>query len=1229
MKLNFKLNAISSGLIAALIGLPAISAEQAENNNNEKDTETTEVIEITGFRGSLIKSINTKRNSAGVVDSIHAEDVGKSTDQNIADALSRITGVTVQEEDGEGTRIGIRGTNANLNQISLNGVALTSGGSGDVGGASSEQSVDLSTFSSDILSSIEVQKTAAADQDEGSLGANVVLRTVRPLSLGRDRRALSVEGRYNEYNDELDERVSLSLSDKFLDETFGVIFTATSDTRSTRQDEYDVNWSTRQLGDRGVTVKADAVTDAATGLIYSDISDSDDITADTDLRPLTHNFGYYRLNMNTRERKTATLGLQFLPTEDTEVMLDLNYSNQVVHIDNNNLQVQQRANDNNNNDDDPQAQWHTIDGNILTKNLERHGRSKITRQVGGRETENKVASLNITHYITDNLKAEAMFGYSNTDSFTLPTAFVLLDTRAGTYEDTPLPDELAENVPDNTVALQPTGFDCTQGPVCNFVMSDGYFDHFITSERDIRGSSNGHGNIRDPELFNLATTRLMSDDSTDTNKSVFLDFEWTLDTDYIRSVEFGGKWAEREKFLTSESKIISLGSGLNEEFDEELEIDAEFDINYEDLLTNKSFPVDNFMEGIITDPATYNNFKNGWGVVDPMLVFELMQSGEVVPLSELRFRRNPGASRDITQTNTAFYTKLNFELEEGRLTGNIGLRYVNTKDTSRAFQSINFNAGTNAIDLHQIVGEQKLADSTLPICGYLYNENLHADAVSPDGIEQYGSLPPAGSCSDPYLFYEMDNGLDENGEEIPDLTIQDITIVQNGERFVDPALLAADNERYKLQVMYGNDGYNILRNEPITSRAVGNGVNFRIWSDRSTNPDTLQPGGFVDRQASSRFFRASAQNESHVLLPSLTLNYAISRDLIGRLGLSKTMARPRFDDMRPSGTIREDIFSSVSTGDVFNPYLKPLESRNLDLSLEWYFNDTGILSGALFYKNMTGFVQNIREDFYIKDIRNERLEYETDDNGEIILTSANIPGVNSIESILIDTDTGAVPGDEFNCMPVRNPVNNMDSNPVDVNCATYNIGRVVNGNGSVTKGLEFSYSQNYDFLPGLLSGLGLNLNYTYAHSENDPIVDASDGQVFAAYPQPFTPKHSANMTVFWEKDGLMLRLANRYNSEQLVEEAAFNGFGATWLDTTNRLDFSSSYRINRHVTLTFQATNLTDDDRTVFMTSRRYNDINGNLWDEGNFLETPVAKNKIVSVSKSGRTFRFGVRASF
>ena len=74
-----------------------------------------------------------------------------------------------EEEAGEGTRISVRGAGPSLNQVSINGVALTGGLSGGGGNGVNNNSVDLSSFSADILSSIDVVKTAAADQDEGRL----------------------------------------------------------------------------------------------------------------------------------------------------------------------------------------------------------------------------------------------------------------------------------------------------------------------------------------------------------------------------------------------------------------------------------------------------------------------------------------------------------------------------------------------------------------------------------------------------------------------------------------------------------------------------------------------------------------------------------------------------------------------------------------------------------------------------------------------------------------------------------------------------------------------------------------------------------------------------------------------------------------------------------------------------------------------------------------------------
>ena len=203
-----------------------ISAQEVSENSVEvtdkKAEEQIEVIEVTGLRGSLKKSINDKRFATNVVDTINAEDVGKSTDQNVADALGRVTGVTVVSQDGEGSQITVRGASSNQNRITINGQQMTS--------TDFSQAVDLSSFSADILSKLEVVKTPSANHDEGSLGASVNLTTVRPLYQDKDVRTATFQGRYNDFSEEGDYKISAAVSEKFLDETFGVALSLYNET---------------------------------------------------------------------------------------------------------------------------------------------------------------------------------------------------------------------------------------------------------------------------------------------------------------------------------------------------------------------------------------------------------------------------------------------------------------------------------------------------------------------------------------------------------------------------------------------------------------------------------------------------------------------------------------------------------------------------------------------------------------------------------------------------------------------------------------------------------------------------------------------------------------------------------------------------------------------------------------------------------------------------------------
>ena len=99
----------------------AFAVENEQTTNQAIEKQKIEVIEVSAYRGSLKKSLNTKRFSDAIVDAISAEDVGKFPDQTVADSLQRIPGVSIEKDSGEGNKVSIRGTSPHLNLTLING----------------------------------------------------------------------------------------------------------------------------------------------------------------------------------------------------------------------------------------------------------------------------------------------------------------------------------------------------------------------------------------------------------------------------------------------------------------------------------------------------------------------------------------------------------------------------------------------------------------------------------------------------------------------------------------------------------------------------------------------------------------------------------------------------------------------------------------------------------------------------------------------------------------------------------------------------------------------------------------------------------------------------------------------------------------------------------------------------------------------------------------------------
>ncbi len=163
---------LSTGLLTMSSQSFAAEAEVKEENKEQE----IEVIQVTGLRGSLIKSINTKRFSSEVVEAISAEDIGKLPDSSIAESIARLPGLTAQRLDGRASKVSIRGFGENESATTLNGREQVSIGD--------NRGVEFDLYPSEIMSGVTVYKTPNASLEAEGIAGVVDMQTVRPL--GRD-----------------------------------------------------------------------------------------------------------------------------------------------------------------------------------------------------------------------------------------------------------------------------------------------------------------------------------------------------------------------------------------------------------------------------------------------------------------------------------------------------------------------------------------------------------------------------------------------------------------------------------------------------------------------------------------------------------------------------------------------------------------------------------------------------------------------------------------------------------------------------------------------------------------------------------------------------------------------------------------------------------------------------------------------------------------------------------
>ncbi|HVJ39526.1 MAG TPA: TonB-dependent receptor, partial [Stenotrophomonas sp.] len=185
---NFR-RSIMAVSVAALLSTQAY-AQDATQEDKPVDPATTQLdtVQVTGTRSSVTKAQLVKQNAEQIVDSIVAEDIGKLPDNNVAEALQRISGIQIARAYGEGSTIAIRG----LTQVrtELNGR--------DIFTANDGRGLSFEDVSAELLAGINVYKNPSADMIEGGLGGTVDLRTRMPFDY--DGMKIAGSAQYNYYD---------------------------------------------------------------------------------------------------------------------------------------------------------------------------------------------------------------------------------------------------------------------------------------------------------------------------------------------------------------------------------------------------------------------------------------------------------------------------------------------------------------------------------------------------------------------------------------------------------------------------------------------------------------------------------------------------------------------------------------------------------------------------------------------------------------------------------------------------------------------------------------------------------------------------------------------------------------------------------------------------------------------------------------------------------------------
>jgi iron complex outermembrane receptor protein len=444
-RLNVLKLGVSTGALALAIAMAGAASAQTAPAAGEEAV--VEEVVVTGFRRSLDQALNVKRQSVAAVDVIVAEDIAKFPDQNLAESLQRIPGISIVRDGGEGRAITVRGLGSQFTRVRVNGmeaIATTSDGAS----ANRERGFDFNVFASELFNSLVVHKTAEASLDEGSLGAVVDLNTGNPIA-GKDgfTLALSAQGQYNDLSKNLGPRLAGLIGYR----APSGVWAASMSAAYSKQEQIEstnntVRWAQARFNSVAGT---NCFTTQNSGGTY--VPSASCNQAALAFHPRIPRYGEVN---HERERLGLTGSFQYQPTDRTKLSVDGLYSRYNAVRNEKWAEVLFRSNERS-----ISVRDYTIDSNNnLIKGTFDNAWVRIEHYERELDTTFYQFSANLTHEFNDQFKIQGLAGFSKSDADIPYETTIIFDDRDATGYKYDYTDMKKPVLAFGTSVTEPTNF---------------------------------------------------------------------------------------------------------------------------------------------------------------------------------------------------------------------------------------------------------------------------------------------------------------------------------------------------------------------------------------------------------------------------------------------------------------------------------------------------------------------------------------------------------------------------------------------------------------------------------------------------------------------------------------------------------------------------------------------------------------------------------------------------